>query len=89
MHHVLLRYMEWTGHQAAEHPAYLDPAFMIMLAAFDTIARETGPSMLCGERQQSSHQRSAGHEQSEDDAEHGASATAWLKSLLTFHRRKP
>ena len=72
----------------AKHPAYLDPAVMILLAAFDTMARENVPRMVRGTTQLGRRQQAADHEQLGNDAEHSAGATAWLKSMLGFHRSK-
>ena len=80
------RYIEWTGHSAAGHPAYLDPAIMVMLAAFDATSRESEAAR----HQPNSMRRSpdAARQAARDEAENRGGAVAWLRSMLAFHERK-
>ena len=76
------RYVEWCGHSAAGNPAYLDPSVMIMLAAFDTLAREASR----GQRSDSAGGgEKRGHEARHAEGVEGQGTLAWLKSMLAFH----
>lgn len=71
------------------NPAYLDPSVMIMLAAFDTLARERQKGGTTeGRSAPSDDSRAPGYPIRRTDSGGWQGMLAWLKSMLAFHGKK-
>lgn len=68
-------YVEWAGHEASEHPAWLDPAVCVLSAGFDTLDYE---------RARRQPQGLFGRVRSGDETAGGP--LAWVRAMLRFHR---
>lgn len=73
-------YFEWSGYDAAGHPAWLDPAVFVLTAAFDSLQREEerlrGEEVVQGRRPWERTIRRPVQQ---------GGLKAWLKDMLAFH----
>ena len=70
-------YVEWVGERCRQHPAWLHPAVIVLAAAFDTLDHERAQRQPRGLFGWLRHSGRPGP----------ASAAAWLRSMLHFHRK--